>query len=243
MKPVLLLIPGMLNTAAVWRPVAALLEDRFEVRIAEVQTQDSIAAMARDAWARVADVPAHVPLVLCGFSMGGYTAIEMVAGKGPRPVDALALVDTSARPESAEGAAVRLKTIAAIERDFDKVVAGIAQFGVDPSRGADEGWMGAMRALLREVGPETAIRQNRAITTRGDHRAALAALRVPTLVVCGRSDRITPPEHSQELAALIPSAQLEWIEQAGHMTPIEQPARVAALVAALAGRMQGDKAP
>lgn len=243
MKPVLLLIPGMLNTAAVWRPVAALLEDRFEVCIADVQTQDSIAAMARDAWTRVADVPAHVPLVLCGFSMGGYTVIEMVAGKGPRPVDALALVDTSARPESAEGAAVRQKTIAAIERDFGKVVAGIAQFGVDPSRYADEGWMGAMRALLREVGPDTAIRQNRAITTRGDHRAVLAALRIPTLVLCGLADRITPPEHSQELAALIPSAQLEWVEQAGHMTPIEQPARVAALVVALADRMQGDKAP
>jgi pimeloyl-ACP methyl ester carboxylesterase len=243
MKPVLLLIPGMLNTAAVWRSVAALLEDRFEVRIADVRTQDSIAAMAHDAWARVADVPAHVPLVLCGFSMGGYTAIEMLAGKMPRPVDALALVDTSARPESAEGAAVRLKTIAAIERDFDKVVAGIAQFGVDPSRHADDAWMGAMRALLREVGPETAMRQNRAITTRGDHRAALAALRIPVLVLCGRADRITPPEHSEELAALIPSAQLEWIETAGHMTPIEQPARVAALVGALADRMQGDKTP
>lgn len=243
MKPVLLLIPGMLNTNAVWRPVEALLADRFEVRIADVRTQESIAAMARDAWARVADVPAHVPLVLCGFSMGGYTAIEMVAGKGPRPIDALALVDTSARPESPEGAAVRLKTIAAIERDFDKVVAGIAQFGVDPSRHGDEGWMRAMRALLHEVGPNVAVRQNRAITTRGDHRAVLAALRMPTLVLCGRSDRITPPEHSQELAALIPSARLEWIEQAGHMTPIEQSARIAASIAALAEQLQGDKTP
>ena len=106
MKPVLLLIPGMLNTAAVWRPVAALLEDRFEVRIAEVQTQDSIAAMARDAWARVADVPAHVPLVLCGFSMGGYISFEILR-QAPERVRKLGLLDTTASPDSAESTANR----------------------------------------------------------------------------------------------------------------------------------------
>ena len=46
-------------------------------------------------------------------------------------------------------------------------------------------------------------------------------------------NRITPPALSQELAALIPGARLEWIEQAGHMTPMEQPASVAALLKTL----------
>lgn len=227
MKPVLLLIPGMLNTAAVWREVVPLLAARFDVRIADVQTQSSIAGMARDAWTRVADVPAGVPVLVCGFSMGGYVAIEMIAGQG-RQVDGLVLLDTSARPEAADGAALREKTIAAIERDFDKVVAGVAQFATDEARHADAPWMAALRALLREIGPEAAIRQNRAIVGRGDHRQSLATWRIPVRVVCGKSDRVTPPELSRELADLIPSARLEWIEGAGHMTPLDAPVEVAA---------------
>jgi len=239
MKPVLLLIPGMLNTAAVWREVVPLLAARFEVRIADVQTQSSIAGMARDAWARVADVPAGAPVLVCGFSMGGYVAIEMIAGQG-KEVDGLLLLDTSARPETAEGAALREKTIAAIQRDFDKVAAGVAQFATDETRHADENWMAALRALLREIGPEAAIRQNRAIVGRADHRKALATWRIPVRVVCGRSDRVTPPELSRELADLIPSAQIEWIEGAGHMTPLEAPAQVAAAIGSLLETQTGD---
>jgi len=240
MKPVLLLIPGMLNTAAVWREVAPLLAPRCEVRIADVQRQASIAEMARDAWARVADRPPGAPLVVCGFSMGGYVALEMLAGQARR-FDGLVLLDTSCRPESAEGAAVREKTIAAIGRDFDKVVAGVAQFASDDARHADETWMAALREQLRAIGPEAAIRQNRAILGRADYRAALAQLQLPVRVLCGRSDRITPPELSKELAALIPSAELAWIDGAGHMTPLEAPAQVAAAIGALLDTLTGDK--
>ncbi|MCJ0764787.1 alpha/beta fold hydrolase [Variovorax terrae] len=232
MKPVLLLIPGMLNTAEVWAGVAEHLGDAAELRIATVQTQDSIAQMARDAWALLADVPAGVPLVLCGFSMGGYVALEMMASPD-RPVSALALLDTSARPESAEGAAMREKTIAAIGRDFSKVVDGVAQFATHAASREDAALMARLREVMLGIGSEAAIRQNRAILGRADHRARLAQLNVPTLVMCGRDDKVTPPALSQELAALIPGARLEWIENAGHMAPMEQPARVAALLATL----------
>lgn len=232
MKPVLLLIPGMLNTAQVWSPVASLLQDAAEVRIASVLTQSSIFGMARDAWATVVDVPAETPLVVCGFSMGGYTLLEMLANPA-RPLSAVALLDTSARPETPEGAAVREKTIVAIERNFAKVVDGVVQFAIHPSTQARPERMEPIRQVMLDTGAETAIRQNRAIMGRADHRAALAQLRVPALVMCGREDRITPPELSIELAGLIPGARLEWIENAGHMSPMEQPARVAALLRTL----------
>ncbi|MEO7242246.1 MAG: alpha/beta fold hydrolase [Variovorax sp.] len=232
MKPVLLLIPGMLNSAAVWAQVAPLLADVAEVRIANVQTQASIADMARDAWVQLADVPDATPIILCGFSMGGYVTIQMLADLR-RPIGGAAFLDTSARPETAEGAALREKAIASIGRDFDKFTSGLAPFSTHPSRHADAAFMAHLLGLLRELGGATAIRQNRAIMGRGDHREALAALRISTLVTCGRGDRITPPELSEELADLIPSAQLEWIDDAGHMTPIEQPARVAELLRSL----------
>ena len=232
MKPVLLLIPGMLNTAAVWADVATLLADQADIRIAQVQTQASIADMAQDAWAQVADVPLAQKLVICGFSMGGYIALEMIATR-ERSLSGIALLDTSARPETPEGVTLREKTIVAIQRDFAKVVDGVLQFGTHPATLGRPALLERLRRVMMDVGADTAVRQNRAIMGRADYRAQLAALTVPTLVMCGREDRITPPTLSQELASLIPGARLKWIDDAGHMTPIEQPQRVAALLASL----------
>lgn len=234
MKPVLLLIPGMLNTPAVWREVADALADDADVRILDVTTQAGIAEMARDAAACVADVPAATPLVVCGFSMGGYTAIEMLARTdGGRRPDAVGLLSTSARPETPEGRVVREKTIAAIERDFEKVIQGVASFGTAAASHADAPLMQRIVEVMRNAGPAAAIRQNHAIADRGDHAEALRKLDLRVLVMCGREDRITPPALSEELAALIPGARLEWIDDAGHMTPMEAPDQVAALLRTL----------
>jgi len=235
MKPVLLLIPGMLNTAAIWRRVTAHIGDAADIRIANLLTQSTIPEMADDAWKLVADVLPGTPLVICGFSLGGYTAIEMLthASERARQVTALGLLDTSGRPESPEGRVVREKTIAAIEKNFPKVVEGVLAFGTSPATHGNEALIQGLREIMLDAGPEATIRQNRAIMARADNREKLAMLKIRTLVMCGRDDKITPPDASIELAALIPGAQLEWIDNAGHMTPMEQPERVAALIKTL----------
>lgn len=232
MKPVVLLIPGMLNTAAVWDRVVPLLRDAAEVRIAEVLTQSSISDMARDAWALLDDVPTATPVIICGFSMGGYVAIDMVA-RPMRPIAGLLLLDTSGRPESPEGEVARAKTIAAFERNFAKVVENMLAFSTHPDHHQDADLFAALRDIMLPVGSETAVRQTRVVAGRTDHREALAALSIPTRVVCGREDKVTPPALSEELAALIPGAQLEWLAQSGHMTPVEQAPEVANAIRSL----------
>lgn len=234
MQPVLLLIPGMFNTPDIWEPVATRLRGQAEVRIADVCTQDSIAAMAADAWALVADLPAGQPLVVAGFSMGGYVAIELLAAHAAR-VQGVAFVDTSARTETPETQAAREKTIRALERYPERTVEGIIPFSLHPAHHGGP-LADAMRRMMSTVGAETAIRQTRAIMGRQDHRGLLSTLRMPVLVACGREDQVTPPALSEDLAALIPGAQLAWIEQAGHQTPIEQPDALAALLAELLQR-------
>jgi pimeloyl-ACP methyl ester carboxylesterase len=233
MKPVLLLIPGMFNTAAIWDAVRADLELALDVRVANVLTQDSIAAMATDAWALVADLPAGANLTVCGFSMGGYVAIELLARHRDR-VQAVALVDSAAAIETAETLPLRQKTIGALERNFARTVEGIIPFSLHPNSLANTAWVDAMRRMMHEVGAATAIRQTRAVMARADHRAMLASLTQPVLVVCGREDKVTPPPLSQELADLIPQAQLVWFDQAGHQTPIEQAPALAQLLLRLA---------
>lgn len=226
MKPVLLLIPGMFNTAAIWDAVRAHLGADVAVRIADVSTQSSIAGMADDAWALVADLPPATPLVVAGYSMGGYVLIELLARHRAR-VQAAAFIDTSAQPETADSMQTRENTIAALERNFDRAVTAVIPFNLHPEHHGRADLVEAMRSMMHGVGAQTAIRQTRAIMGRADHRVMLAGLAMPTLVVCGRHDKVTPPALSEHLAALIPGARLHWLGQAGHLTPLEQPAALA----------------
>lgn len=221
MKPVLLLIPGMFNTAQVWQALLPGLQAHVQLRIANVLTQDSITAMADDAWRLVADLPAGTPLLVCGFSMGGYVAIEMLATRRAQ-VHALALVDTSARPETAESLLLREKTISALERNFERTVEGIIAFSLHPQSLQNTALVDGMRAMMHTVGAQNALRQTRALMVRRDHRAMLSQWAMPTLITCGREDKVTPPALSEELKALVPHAQLEWIDDAGHQTVLEQ---------------------
>lgn len=228
MKPVLLLLAGMLNDGRVWADVAAALDGRADVRIV-LPVQPGVPAMADAAWARLDDVPASVPVVLAGFSLGGYVALEMLA-RPRRALHGVALLSTSARPETPEGAALREQTVAAMQADFPAVVDTVLRRGL---HGGDAGLRARLRTMMLGVGAETAIRQTRAIQARADHRAALAALALPAVVMCGRQDRITPPALAEELAALLPAARLVLVDAAGHMLPCEQPQAVVQALQAL----------
>ncbi len=76
------------------------------------------------------------------------------------------------------------------------------------------------------------IRQNRAVMCRPDARAHLSALRCPTLVMCGDSDQLTPPECSAEIAQRVPGAELATVARCGHMLTMEQPEVVNAILKA-----------
>ena len=237
MKPVLLLIPGMLNTARIWCHVTPLLQDQADIRIADVTTQTSIADMARDAWALVADVPATQRLVVCGFSMGGYVALELIAtyliSNYSYGTWAISLINTSARAETADGVLARDKTIQAAERDFERVIQGIAQIGIHKDHPAVAALMAETLSIMREAGLQAAVRQLHAIKARADQRALLPRIQAKALVISAHADAVVPPAMSEEIAALLPKATLEWLEPAGHMTPLEQPAALANLLRTL----------
>ena len=223
MKPVLLLIPGMLNDGRVWADVAALLAGEADIRIAEVSRQDSIARMRGDAWAQLADVPDSVPVVVAGFSMGGYVALDMLAHPA-RSIQGLLFMSTSAMPETEQSRVVREKTLAAMGADFPRFVSGVQAFNTystAPVLGAQ------LRQMMLDIGPETGRRQVQAIMGRQDHRALLENLPMPVRVLVGRHDRVTPPPLSEALAQQIAQAQLEIIDDAGHMLPREKPEAVA----------------
>ena len=229
MKPVLLLLAGMLNDARMWAPVGDALHGVADLRVADLRGAPSIAAMAHAAWECIADVDAQRPVVLAGFSMGGYVAMEMLANP-QRDLHAAALLSTSARPETSEGRVAREKAVGAMQTDFARMVEGLVKWGMHQPAPAV---VDQLRQMCLDVGAETGIRQNRAIMDRADHRAALAQLRLPVHLLCGQNDRITPPALTEELLALVPASTVHWIADAGHMLPLEQPEAVAQVLRSL----------
>ena len=80
------------------------------------------------------------------------------------------------------------------------------------------------------VGPDAYVRQNRAVAARQDLRPVLGGIAVPTAVIVGEEDRLTPLAMSQEIHALTPGSTLHVIPGCGHLPPIEAPGVMAALL-------------
>ena len=251
-KPVLLLIPGLLNTPAVFDRLRTHLDPVIDLRIASVHTQASLAAMAADAWAQLADVPAQQPVVIGGFSMGGYVAWQMLAdvadvadgadvadrAAASRPVQGLALINTSARADTPEGLLNREKAMAAMASDFGTFVDGLCRMALTPAGHADAALLAEVKAIMHRVGPVAGTAQTRALLRRPDRRTKLPTLRLACQVVGGADDVITLPAWSQEMVDLIPGARLTLLPGMGHMLPLERPAELAAALHDLLRRVQ-----
>lgn len=227
--PVLLLIPGMSNTPAVWGPTRAHLGEGLEVRVTDVREGADIAEMARRAWHALTDVASERPLFVAGFSMGGYVALQMQA-TAPRPLQGLALVCSSARGDSPDSAPMRERAIAAATRDYPKYVNSVSQWLLAHAPGIAPALLQAIREDQLAAGAETTVRQQRAVAQRADHRERLRGLALPLLAVAGEHDQLVPTALSQEVAALVPGARVEIVPGVGHLLPWEAPQALAALL-------------
>jgi len=224
----LLLLPGLVNDARVYAQVSSWLVDAADPVDVDLSTQDTMAALADD-------VLAHAPrrFALAGLSMGGYCALEIVH-RAPERVAALALIDTSARPDGAEAKANREKQILRAQGgEYEALVDELLQKWVHPSRRSDGAVADVVRSMARDHGPATFARQQRAVMSRADSRPRLAAITCPTLVVHGAEDALMPREIHEELAQGIAGAKLHVIRECGHLSPLERPAAVAEVLVAL----------
>lgn len=222
-RPVLLLVPGLLCDAALWGAQVAGLADLATVRVGEVTAEDSIAAMAA---ALLAEMPEAFSLA--GLSMGGYVAQEIMR-QAPDRVLRLALLDTSARADDEAQHAQRRALIALAGRGrFRGVTPRLLPRLLHPRHLADPRLTGTVTAMAERVGRDAFLRQQTAIMGRADGRADLARIACPTLVLCGREDALTPLALHEEMATAIPGGRLAIVEECGHLAPLEQPAAVTA---------------
>jgi pimeloyl-ACP methyl ester carboxylesterase len=228
----LVLLPGLLCDRRLFGPQLPALEaGGRRVLVPDLTGEGTVEALA----ARVLAEAPPGPFALCGLSMGGYVAQEIVR-QAPERVARLALLDTRARADSPEETARRRGLIELAERgEFRGVTPRLLPLLVHRDRLADGALTGLVQAMAAAVGRDAFLRQQRAIMARRDYRPLLAAIRVPTLVLCGREDAITPPEMHHEMAAAVPDATLVVLPNCGHLAPLERPGAVAAQLSAWLG--------
>ena len=184
-------------------------------------TRDDFARSALSAMDALGVRQAHI----CGLSLGGVIAIAMHA-LARECCASLVLADSFA--VHPEGDAIYRRSV-----DASRAIGmrALAEGRVDALLG--EAATPALRAEVTETmaGIEpNAYRIGAAAVWLADQSERAQAIGVPTLVLCGDEDRITPPVLSRELADLVPGARLEMIEGAGHLANAEQPARFNAAI-------------
>lgn len=225
MKSPLLLCPGLLNDAALWRHQCETLADIADITVADLTVADSMGDLARAVLDR-----APRRFSLAGLSMGGYVAFEIMR-QAPERVIRLALFDTRARLDPEDSRSRRRELIEIARRGgFSKLPRQMLAGQVHPAHARNPDMARTVLGMAERVGADAFIRQQTAILGRPDSLPGLASIKVPVLVAGGRQDAITPPEILQEIAGGIPCARLVIVEDAGHLLPLEQPQAVSALL-------------
>ena len=157
--------------------------------------------------------------------MGGYVGLEIMR-QAPERVLALALLDTTARPDTPQTTEGRRNLMQLAETNFPAVIETLLPRLVQPSRLNDISIVEVITVMANSVGKEAFMRQQRAIIGRIDSRPFLHQIKCPTLVLCGREDVITPVEVHEEMATGISSSSLAIIEECGHLSTLGQPQQV-----------------
>lgn len=215
------LIPGLLASPRLYAEQIPQLWQAGPVTIADHTRDDSIAALARRI---LAAAPPRFALV--GLSMGGYVGFEMWR-QAPARIARLALLDTSARPDTPEQSAARRTQIAlASQGGMPEVVATLFPRLVHRTRREDAALRAVFSRMAEEVGPGGFARQQQANIGRSDSRPTLGSIRCPTLVLVGDGDELTPPERAAEIADGIAGARLVSVAQCGHLSALERPEEV-----------------
>ena len=229
-RPCVVLIPGLLCDAAVWRgPCHALSSaDCFVPAFGELA---SLTDMARSV---LQAVPAS-SFSLAGHSMGGRVALE-IARLAPERIERFALFDSGldALASGAAGQAEREARLALLcvaqQEGMRAMGQRWARHMVHPAH-IDTPVFEDILAMIERQTPGIFAAQIRALLGRPDGREALKQLRCPALFACGRQDTWSPLSRHEEMHVLCPGSALVVIEDCGHMSPMEQPAAVSRILA------------
>jgi pimeloyl-ACP methyl ester carboxylesterase len=177
-----------------------------------------------DDLARLIDGLGHSFADIVSLSMGGYAALALWE-RHPERVRSLVLMDTRSGADSDAGRAGRRETAERVaDEGVGALVAGLQQALLSPHAGLAA--RVRLRGMIEATSAETVVAALEGMARRVDRTDMLSSITVPTLVMVGEDDGLTPPDVAEHMAQLIPGADLAVLPGAGHLPPIETPEAV-----------------
>jgi pimeloyl-ACP methyl ester carboxylesterase len=230
----LVLVHGFPLDSRIWDDQVAALSDRYRVIAPDLRgfgqsrsdqpfTMESLADDLHHLLTKIG----ALPCVLAGLSMGGYVAFAYDS-KYPTDLKGLVLIDTRCEADAAEGKQKRDKMIETVREFGSEAIANemMPKMLAPDAEQCRPQLMQKLRAIMESCPPKTIESALAAMRDRRDYRDRLASIAVPTLIVVGDQDAITPPPMSEFMHREIPKSKLVVIKGSGHMSPMEQPEQV-----------------
>ncbi len=223
-KTPLLLLPGTACDARVFGPLLQALGD-VDAIVGDMSGAQTMPDLARKI---LSTAPPRFSLL--GFSLGGMTALEMIAQQ-PERVERLCLVDTNPHPDPEPNAAGRRAAVARARADgMDTFILDTWPKPVSPANADDASLRETICAMARSTAPNVLAGHAEVAIHRADSRPRLGDIVVPTLILAGEHERVCPLELHREMADGIPGSEYRIIPHAGHFALLENPAAIAAHV-------------
>lgn len=216
-NPAIVFLPGFMCDSRLFAPqIEALSANGYDCFVGDLTQACSIERLAKQV---LAAAPKRFALV--GLSMGGIVAME-VYKQAPHRITHLALLNTTGRADAA-GLARKKQLGRVVSGELDMVL----REELKPQYLAPENRTPERLALLEKMGVDLGenafCRQTMALTIRDSYLDAAEQILCPTLLVAGAQDHVCPVDRHEELQARIPGANIEVLEQCGHVSTLEQP--------------------
>jgi 3-oxoadipate enol-lactonase len=167
------------------------------------------------------DIPAAT---VCGVSMGGYAAFAFVR-RHPTRLRGLVLADTKAGADSDQARRTRAEQADKVRREGSAAIADavLPKLVGKTTHEQRPQVVARLRDMILANPPRGIADALAGLAARADSTPMLREIRVPTLVVCGEEDVITPPAEAEAMHAAIPGSTLELLPKAGHLASMETP--------------------
>ena len=218
-----LLIPGFMCDDSLWKSILPRMEEIGQIYLADLNQGTTIEAMATRIIATMPD-----NCIVFGFSLGGYVAREIALG-APHKVARLILLNTSSRASTNEELKYNQQLISISKNaNFKGQPLRAFQRTLHPDHQNQPELLAQLQAMSLRLGTEVFQRQLGLI--RIDGTSSLARISCPTLVIASRNDQMRTLEESEILSNGIPAATMHIIENCGHMSVLEKPLEVLAVI-------------
>jgi len=226
------LIHGFPFSHAMWQPQIELLKSKYRVIAYDVRGHGNsevgdgqyLIEFFVDDLIGLLDHLKIEKTILCGLSMGGYTALRAVE-RNPERFHALILCDTSSEADTNEAKLRRAATIRTVKRDGVKAFAETFVKAVFAPESLENrvDIVQFIRDIIGSTSPIGICGTLLALAGRTETTSSLPSMKLPTLILAGELDKLTAPSVSQMMHSKLPTSELHILPRAAHLSNLENP--------------------